>query len=132
MFEVAVAQYGHEMLKGDRHWALLVVHEPASDTAYAYQLTGSTTTYELKPRELVVVTRASSYLGRVRVGTLHPSQLPSFELVARTVPVHRGSREWHCQHWVADALLALNNAGITVQPFLRQQLAERLSTISPA
>ena len=76
-----------------------------------------------------MVNRAASYLNRIPVGRLDTSQLARFEHVARTVPVQRGSRDWHCQHWVAEALSALAAAGFSVQPFPRQHIAERLAAL---
>ncbi|EJD43721.1 hypothetical protein AURDEDRAFT_114527 [Auricularia subglabra TFB-10046 SS5] len=128
MFEVAVAQYGHERLKGDRHWALLVVHDPCADSAHAFQLTGSTSTYEVKPPEIVSIARAQSYLGKVVVGAVSPDQLAVLEHIARAVPIVRGDRSWHCQHWIVDVLAALHAHGLSVRRCTRQQLADHFAT----
>lgn len=45
--DVAVAQYGVEQLPGAKHWALIVITDPENETAIAYQVTGSTNTYEV-------------------------------------------------------------------------------------
>ncbi|KZV80135.1 hypothetical protein EXIGLDRAFT_433846 [Exidia glandulosa HHB12029] len=131
-FEVAVAEYGHESLPGARHWALLVVHEPRADGAYVFQLTGSTSTYEVKPPEVVTVSRAQSYLGRITVGSVSPDELPALGAVVRGVQVRRGDRNWHCQHWVCDVLSALHATSFNVVSRTRQQLVDHFSVVTVA
>jgi hypothetical protein len=51
-WEVAVAQYGVEQLPGAKHWALIILTDPVKQVAKAFQVTGSTMTYEVRQRLL--------------------------------------------------------------------------------
>ena len=56
-YTIAVAQYGHISFKV-KHWAIIVLSDERH--GLAYQITGSTTTYELKEVEFIDFTKHNS------------------------------------------------------------------------
>jgi hypothetical protein len=61
-YRVAVAHYGPPTLEV-KHWAIVVMLD--SENGLVYQITGSTTTYELKPIESITLLDSATYLGKV-------------------------------------------------------------------
>ncbi|KIJ64529.1 hypothetical protein HYDPIDRAFT_89909 [Hydnomerulius pinastri MD-312] len=122
---LSVAHYGHPKLRV-KHWSFLLF--TADGKTVAYQITGSTTTYEMKEPEVVQHLRSQSYLGRVDVGTIDAARRDEFLQVLKDVNVKRGDIGWNCQNWVIDALSALKAKGFSVQELTLQDLASRLES----
>ncbi|KAF8572571.1 hypothetical protein K439DRAFT_1513645 [Ramaria rubella] len=123
---VSIAQYGHVLLKGARHWAILVHTNPSEDEAIAYQIEGQTTDYSFKEPEVIVVSRSKTYLGNVLVGTIDESGAETFETTLKNVPIIRGDKGWHCQHWIVSALSRLKDAGFNINDYSHEQLLKLL------
>ncbi len=121
MLMLFVAHYGHPQLKGAKHWAILLPKRDGVDVAIAYQVTGSTTTYEVKaPEDAREGIR--NCMGTVEVGRIEESQREEFERVVLSVPVSRGSTTWNCQNWVVDALATLKANGFAVKAYTLPEL----------
>jgi hypothetical protein len=105
--KLSVAHFGHPLLKGAKHWAL-ILFKPDHSTI-AYQTTGSTDTYEYKEPEEIQIAESQTYMGKVDVGTVDVEKLEHFEEVLRDVPITRGDLYWNCQNWVVQALRALSD-----------------------
>lgn len=109
--EVAIAHYGHPLLRV-KHWAIVVVLDAQQTRCIAYQITGSTDTYEIKPPEPVTLTDTKAYLGKVRVGHVEHQRLHAFSSsLASADRVIRGDKGWNCQNWVVDSLEVLKRQG---------------------
>jgi hypothetical protein len=124
---LSVAHFGHPLLKGAKHWSLLLF-KPDSCTI-AYQTTGSTDTYEYKePEEVDNIIESQTYMGKVDVGmvTVDEANLARFEEVLRGVPITRGNLNWNCQNWVVQSLQALHDNGFDVDALTHTDLGEAL------
>jgi len=124
-----VAHYGHPQLKGAKHWALLLPKGDGVNIATAYQVTGSTTTYEVKAPEDVRADNRNC-MGTVEVGRIEESRRKEFERVVLSVPVTRGIITWNCQNWVIDTLAALKTNGFAVKTYTLLELQEFLGKTS--
>lgn len=128
-----VAHYGHPLLKGAKHWSFLLFKSPeevSSDghDATAYQITGSTNTYQVKPPEEVYSSLSRSYLGKVCVGNVTISQRLAFEEVVLNIPVVTGNLGWNCQNWVIAALAELKQKEYDVRDFTHDELFDKLAS----
>ncbi|EPQ59655.1 hypothetical protein GLOTRDRAFT_35074 [Gloeophyllum trabeum ATCC 11539] len=122
---VYIAHYGHPLLKGAKHWAILVSSGPKD--FIAYQITGSTHTYEVKPPEESRPETSNTYMGMVEVGRIEENQRQAFERIALANPVTRGSVSWNCQNWVIEVLSAAKAAGLGIAAYSLQELQGRLA-----
>ncbi|KAH9838529.1 uncharacterized protein C8Q71DRAFT_534550 [Rhodofomes roseus] len=130
-----VAHYGHPLLKGAKHWSFLLPKPNSntdSDVATAYQVTGSTETYEVKdPEELRSDSEQSkTCMGRVEVGNIEDKRRGEFESVVLAVPVTRGNLAWNCQNWIIEALGALKQRGFNVKAYQLAELQKLLAEAS--
>lgn len=123
-----VAHYGHPMLRGAKHWAIL--REIDDDRSVAYQITGSTTTYAIKAPEVIIAMRSMTYLGKVVVGLVEESQFALVEEVLQGVPVTQGDLQWNCQNWVVQALGELKAQGVNVEAPTQVDLTTKLQGAS--
>lgn len=121
---LSVAHYGHPLLKGARHWSLLL--HLGEGCAIAYQLTGSTDVYEFKQPEEGEFMESQTYMGRVAVGSIDLARQEDLLKVLGNVPITRGDLQWNCQNWVVAALEALRNNGFNVDVHTRDDLAAKL------
>ena len=113
--DVVVAQYGHTRLPGAKHWAIVVLKDLEKLRGIAFQVTGSTNTYEVKRPEEVELLCSTTYMGNVKVGSVcgdyalgAESTAPS--TIIQHTPVVRGDLNWNCQNWVVAALKCLKDA----------------------
>jgi hypothetical protein len=128
MPKLFVAQYGHPLLKGAQHWSLLLLDEHNSaNGATAYQVTGSTSTYEIKQPEVVCPEKSTTYMGRIEVGNIEPSRRMECEAAIMMVPAIRGSTAWNCQNWIVEVLAALRTEGFDVQSYNLVELQKLFS-----
>ncbi|KAK0215765.1 hypothetical protein IW262DRAFT_234649 [Armillaria fumosa] len=106
-----------------KHWAILIITKDSKHlitrkytiTAFVYQITGSTTTYEVKLWEEVPnILTSSTYRGMTKVGSILSNQLEGFQQIIRDTPVTLGSTGWNCRHWVISALKRLQNEGYNI------------------
>jgi hypothetical protein len=112
---VVVAQYGHVRLPGAKHWAIVVITDSTKLKGTAFQLTGSTTTYQAKQPEEVELLHSQSYMGSVKVGMVHRDRAfgvdgTALGTIIQATEVVRGSLQWNCQNWVVAALKRLRDA----------------------
>jgi hypothetical protein len=117
--DVVVAQYGHAKLPGAKHWAIVVITDRGKLEGVAFQLTGSTNTYEIKQPQEIELLCSTTYMGSIKVGTVHGDYAFGAESTAlRTIiqhtPVVRGDLNWNCQNWVVAALKRLKDAGHSI------------------
>ena len=99
----------------------------------AYQIEGSTSTYDVKQPQEIDVQASNTYMGSVEVGhirkdTAFGSEPDSPHNILMETPVVRGDPGWNCQDWVISALGRLRKArhsihGVTLQG-LQNQLAQ--------
>ncbi|TFK73364.1 hypothetical protein BDN72DRAFT_834771 [Pluteus cervinus] len=139
MTTLYVAHFGHPLLKGAKHWSFLLPISTQPGCFTAWQITGSTFTYEIKPAETVslnsnfssfssslnasTVTGLQNFMGMVPVGTIDENQRAEFEKVVLTqVPVLRGSVDWNCQNWIVDALAKAKESGFDVSAYSLTEL----------
>jgi hypothetical protein len=128
--DVVVAQHGHERLPGAKHWSIVVITDTVNLEGVAFEVTGSTTTYEVKQPEEVQLLNSQSYMGRIKVGTVHIDRAFGIEdtaavgTIIQSTPVVRGSLNWNCQNWVVAALKRLRDA----QYDISEQSVEVLQT----
>lgn len=122
---VYVAHYGLPQLKGARHWAILVPKDGQLFTAY--QVSGSTQTYEVKPPEDIQTDKSSAYLGKVEVGQIAEGHRPGFQKTVLAVPVTKNSTSWNCQNWVVAALSSAKAAGFGVNAYSQKELQDLLA-----
>lgn len=125
---LAVGQYGHPMLPGAKHWSFLLRTD--QKTTVAYQITGSTTKYEIKAPEVVVPKKSTTFMGAVQVGQIEPDQVNQFWETLKNVPVTHGNRNWNCQNWIIEALAALAANGFAVDVLTKEALADKLAKLS--
>ena len=83
----------------------------------AFQVTGSTNTYEVKQPEEVelLCSTVTAYMGNIKVGTVcrdyaFGEESTALLAIIQHNPVVRGNRNWNCQHWVVAALKRLKDA----------------------
>jgi hypothetical protein len=127
MPKLFVAQYGHPSLKGAQHWSFLLLDQENSDCATTYQVTGSTSTYEIKPPEIVCPKKSTTYMGRIEVGNVEGCRRKECEEAIVTVPVTRGCTAWNCQNWIVEVLATLKTKGFDVESYSLVELQELLS-----
>jgi hypothetical protein len=113
--DVVVAQYGHAKLPGAKHWAIVVITNRGKLKGVAYQLTGSTETYEIKQPEEIWLLGSRTYMGNIKVGTVYGDYAFGVESAAlctiiQHTPLVRGDLNWNCQNWVVAALKRLKDA----------------------
>lgn len=134
-FEISVAQYGHPLLKGARHWSILIHQEPLSSAwsgiVDVYQVVGSTETYEYDTKHSVDLNRDRSYMGRVVLGSIQKSSLASVDGILKKVPITRGDLKYNCQNWVIDGLKALAAKQVDVQQPSLEDLAKMFESPIP-
>lgn len=121
---LSVAQYGHPLLKGAKHWSFLL--HKSGGYAIAYQVTGSTDTYTYKDPEEVQIKKSQTYMGRVDVGNVETTGIGRVEEVFKNVPITRGDLQWNCQNWVIQALKALRDDGFAVDALTLEELKGKL------
>jgi hypothetical protein len=128
---VTVAQYGHAVLKGNRHYAILVycvLEDPKK--AYCYEVQGDEGLYRYVRKKVSVVKpdTASTFLGQIWVGTVGRTEHAKvhFDHICSLVPIVQGDKNWNCQNWVADALCELVKAKVQVQSYDRASLVEAM------
>lgn len=126
---LSVAHFGHPLLKGAKHWSLLLFN-PSSNLPTAYQTTGSTETYTLKPPELVDLSTDNTFMGKVDVGLIDLDKVEEFERVLGGVGVTRGRLDWNCQNWVVEALGKLKESGFGVEAAGQEELGKRLAAVT--
>ncbi|KAI0923472.1 hypothetical protein AcV5_009010 [Taiwanofungus camphoratus] len=122
---LSVAHFGHPLLKGAKHWSLLLLN--SDGRAVAYQVTGSTDTYEFKEPEDIEYKKDQTYMGKVDVGHVDMMKQAEMLEVLRKVRITRGDLNWNCQNWVVAALKELSEGGFAVDTLTLDQLAARLS-----
>ncbi|PVF99257.1 hypothetical protein CPB86DRAFT_783845 [Serendipita vermifera] len=132
-YSISVGQYGHPLLIGARHWSILVedVPQPTPWTgqATAYQISGSTETYEYATPAHVNLKEDSTYMGRINVGHVGRDQKAMIlEILEKVIIIH-GDLEWNCQNWVAAGLQALADAGINVKTYTQPEMRAMLQDI---
>jgi len=121
---LSVGQYGHVLLKGAKHWSFLLLK--SDGVAVAYQLTGSTKTYEFKKPEEVIIKKTQTYLGKVDVGCIDIAKQNDLYNVLNKVNIKRGDVNWNCQNWIIEGLKALNKEGFEIDVLTHDDLAEKL------
>ncbi|KAG8966747.1 hypothetical protein FRC03_011388 [Tulasnella sp. 419] len=127
--ELYIAHFGHPLLKGARHWALLLVANPP--ISIAYQISGSTDTYAYKPPEAFDESLSGTgFMGKVKVGEIEGDHEARFVKTLQGVPITKGSLSWNCQDWVILALAALASEGFAVETPSKDQLACRLAEVA--
>lgn len=125
-----VAQYGHPLLKGAHHWSFLLLDEHQIDHATAYQVTGSTSTYEIKTSETVCLKKSTTYMGKIEVGNIDESRRKECEEAIMIVPVTRGNMAWNCRNWIVEVLVALKTKGFDVESYSLVELQNLFSKSS--
>ena len=128
MPKLYVARYGHPLLKGAQHWSFLLLDQHESDCATAYQVTGSTSTYEIKKPEMVFPKKSTTYMGRIEVGHVDESRRKECEAAIMAVPVTRGCKAWNCQNWIVEVLAALKAKEFNVELYGLVELQELLKS----
>lgn len=132
-FSISVGQYGHPQLRTARHWAILVENmsqpTPWTGNATAYQVSGSTETYEYARPDIVNVKEDAAYMGRILVGFVNSEHKEAIADILSRVPITHGDLGWNCQNWVALGLQALADAGIQVKVFTQPELREMLEDV---
>ncbi|KZT12019.1 uncharacterized protein LAESUDRAFT_719981 [Laetiporus sulphureus 93-53] len=108
---LSVAHFGHPLLKGAKHWSILV--PTAEGRAFEYQISGSTKTYEFKAEE-VVLEELQSCMGQVTLGSVDADRHAEILETLRAVPIQRGNISWCCHQWVLEGLAALQEGGFAV------------------
>jgi len=129
---VVVAQYGHVRLPGAKHWAIVVITDSSKLKGVAFQITGSTNTYEVKQPEEVKLLHSNTYMGSVRVGTVHKDYAFGAEGLATIVqhtPVVRGNLNWNCQNWVVAALKHLKDAQYSISEASVEELQAQFTQV---
>lgn len=121
---LSVGQYGHPLLKGAKHWSFLLLK--GDGIAIAYQVTGSTNTYEFKKPEEVIIKKTQTYLGKVDVGCVDKAKQNDLYEVLKRVEVKRGDINWNCQNWIVESLKALNEEGFEVDALTHDDIAGKL------
>jgi hypothetical protein len=81
----------------------------------AFQVTGSTNTYEVKQPQEIELLCSMTYMGNIKVGTVYGDYAFGAESMALcTIIQHtlvvRGDFNWNCQNWVVAALKRLKDA----------------------
>lgn len=114
MSTIYVAHFGHPLLKGAKHWAIILIPSTSSDlvAGTAYQISGGTETYELKTPEYVDLLGTPEYMGRINIGTITAEDGGRLREVLDATPVRRGFLDWNCQNWVVEGLKRLADGGI--------------------
>jgi|ERR1700722_15347614 len=121
---LSVAHYGHPLLKGAKHWSFLL--QTYEGRAVAYQITGSTNTYEFKEPEEIEILKSQTYLGRVQVGAIDTAKQGRLLAVLKNVPIQRGDLQWNCQNWIVESLKALQEDGFDVIALTHEDLGMKL------
>ncbi|KAG8992466.1 hypothetical protein FRB90_001004 [Tulasnella sp. 427] len=126
--KVFIAHYGHVLLRGPKHWVILL--QVDQNNAIAYQITGSSTTYEVKAPETVKPEQLPTLLGMVQIGEIATSQANRVWEVLQNVPVTRNVRTWNSQDWVVLGLGALKSAGLAVDALSKEELLAKLDKVT--
>jgi hypothetical protein len=132
--KVVVAQYGHVRLAGAKHWSIVILTDPGSASGVAYQITGSTTTYEVKEPEEVRLLQSKSFMGCVEVGSMKKghafgTERTSAESIIRETEVVKGNIRWNCQNWVVAALRRLRDAQYDISDVSLEGLQDQLAQV---
>ncbi|KAF8227647.1 hypothetical protein L208DRAFT_1295577 [Tricholoma matsutake] len=125
--DLVIAQYSHEKLPGAKHWAIVVVTNQKLLKGIAFQVMGSTSTYEVKQPKEVKLLDSTTYMGNIEVGMVDSSSESTALLtIIQHMPLGRGDLGWNCQHWVIAALEHLKDAqhNISVELSIEQLQAQ--------
>ncbi|KAK0235977.1 hypothetical protein EDD85DRAFT_623142 [Armillaria nabsnona] len=134
-YDIYVAQFGHPLLRGAKHWSIVVMTDPKKMTGIAYQISGGTETYEVKPPEGVDLLDTPTYMGRVKVGKVTSNMVHgdngvvSLGFILTRTPVVLGNVHWNCQNWVAEGLKRLKDAHHSIDDDSLESLQRRLSSV---
>lgn len=80
MRSLCIAHFGHPQLKGAWHWALVLLDNAEGLKGVAYQISGSTTNYQLMDPQVIDLAEESAYQGKQEVGRLSDDfEIPVFE-----------------------------------------------------
>lgn len=120
---LSVGHYGYPFLQ-QTHWSFLLSHPKGGATAY--QVGGTPQNYEFRKPAVVEPRKASTFMGKVDVGTIELSSQTRLEEVLREIPVVQGNENWNCQTWVVEGLKALREKGFEVEVPSQQELSMRL------
>ncbi|KAG8996455.1 hypothetical protein FRB90_012735 [Tulasnella sp. 427] len=126
--KVFIAHFGHVLLRGPKHWVILL--QADQNNTVAYQITGSSTTYEVKAPETVNPEQVPTFLGMVQIGGIASSQANRVWEVLRNVPVTQNVRAWNSQDWVVLGLGALKSAGLAVDVLSKEELLAKLDKVT--
>lgn len=131
---IVVAQYGHLRLPGAKHWAIVVITDSSKLKGVAFQITGSTNTYEVKQPEEVELLHSNTYMGSVSVGTVHRdyafgAEGTALATIVQRTPVVRGNLNWNCQNWVVAALKRLKDAQYDISEVSVEELQTQFTQV---
>lgn len=128
LFSVSVGQFGHPLLKGARHWSILIENTPQPTSwtydAVLYQVSGSTYTYEYAKPLSLNLREDPTFMGNVHAGYLSGDQRDQVDAILSEVPVVHGDLGWNCQNWVVTGLQALANAGFDVKTYSQPEMLD--------
>ncbi|KAF9052470.1 hypothetical protein BDZ89DRAFT_1056820 [Hymenopellis radicata] len=114
-YDIFVAHFGHPLLRGAKHWAIVVMPDLAKLAGTAYQISGGTETYEIKMPEHTDLIETPTYMGRAYVGRVDRNKIEGCENSLRSIldntPVTLGDLNWNCQNWVVEGLQRMRGAG---------------------
>lgn len=128
VYEVYVAHYGHPLLKGSKHWAVVVMTNPAISEGRTYEVQGSRASlYTVKKPETVQLHKAQSFLGCVCVGRIDSNSLGIIHDILVATPILQGKAGWNCQSWVIDALYRLRIAGYEIMAASHEEILRELA-----
>jgi hypothetical protein len=140
-YSVSVGEFGHHLLKGARHWSILVEMGPPQFTAPArnaliYQVSGSTETYEYSKPLLLDLKQDKTFLAHIPVGYIRLDQAEetdtmkedevkaNVDAILSEVPITRGSSQWNCQNWVVAGLQVLADAVFDIKTYSQQEMLQ--------
>lgn len=119
LYDIHVCHFGHPLLRGAKHWAIVVIPEPAKLVGTAYQISGGTETYEIKDPEVTDLLDTPTYMGRVFVGKVNKNRIngddQSLWAILGSTPVTLGNLDWNCQNWVVEGLQRMKRLGHAVE-----------------
>lgn len=122
-----VAHYGHEKLKGAKHWSFL--HYRDDPFPISIQLSGSTSNYVMKRPKKVWTFDSVSYMGKVEVGFVSWASYHDMVALLEKEPIVHGDLQWNCQDWIVGSLKLLRENGYDVQSPTKAELADRLEKV---
>lgn len=100
----------------------------------AFQITGSTNTYEVKQPEEVELLHSNTYMGSVSVGTVHRdyafgAEGTALATIVQRTPVVRENLNWNCQNWVIAALKRLKDAQYDISEVSVEELQTQFTQV---